>query len=194
MTFRSQLALLKMRVEQTVGYKLLTPKDFTRASDEVFARLNVMVSPTTLKRLWGYLSDEGRPRVSTLNILSRFAGYDDWADFLQSSLQLFGNVSNLVLNRSLDAGSLTAGDEVSVSWLPDRQCRFRYLGQQRFEVVASENATLDVGDTFRCLIFVEGEPLYVDNLRHGAYDGISYMAGKKGGIRYRVRRKTSSEC
>lgn len=55
-----------------------------------------------------------------------------------------------------------------------------------FTVLDSKNAKIQTGDTFNCSIFIEGEPMYVDNLVHQNYKGISYIAGKKDGIRFEL--------
>ncbi len=70
-------------VEVALDRKMLTPKDFTFLADAIFEKLHKSVSPTTLKRLWGYLSEPVIPRVSTLDIISEFLGYDSWAAFCQ---------------------------------------------------------------------------------------------------------------
>ena len=61
-----------------------TPKDFDFLSEQIFEKEHQTVSPTTLKRMWGYLSETATPRLSTLNILSQFIGYDDWDSFCKS--------------------------------------------------------------------------------------------------------------
>ena len=76
---------LKQAIEQAVGRKIKTPKDFDFLTDCIFNKVHERISPTTLKRLWGYLTDAGSaPRKSTLDILSRFLDYPDWAAFCAS--------------------------------------------------------------------------------------------------------------
>ena len=73
--------LICRAVEQSVGYSPRTPKDFDRLSDDIFARLHQKVSPTTLKRLWGYVATDSLPRQSTLDLLAQFVGSDDYDAF-----------------------------------------------------------------------------------------------------------------
>lgn len=65
-------------IELTVGRKMMTPKDFEFLSNTIMQRLHMSVSPTTLKRLWGYVRENVCTRFTTLSILSRFVGYHDW--------------------------------------------------------------------------------------------------------------------
>lgn len=55
-----------------------TPKDFDFLAEQIFDKLHENVSPTTLKRIWGYLSEPSTPRLSTLDILARFLDYIDF--------------------------------------------------------------------------------------------------------------------
>ena len=59
-------------IESAIGQRLRTPKDFDYLRKCIYARLRIIVSSTTLKRLWGYLNDGGEPREATLTTLCRF--------------------------------------------------------------------------------------------------------------------------
>jgi len=73
-------------------------------------------------------------------------------------------------------------------WQPDRTCDVKYLGEQQFVVVASENTQLREGDTFECSLIIEGEPLYLDNLKQGELPAIAYVCGKKTGVFFEYKR------
>lgn len=75
------LARLRELTEEVIERKMKTPKDFEFLSECIFDRFKEKLSPTTLKRLWGYLPESTTPRKSTLNILSMFVGYANWKDF-----------------------------------------------------------------------------------------------------------------
>ena len=77
------LAKLREQIEGVVERKMKTPKDFEFLSECIFEKFHERISPTTLKRIWGYLSDSTTPRTSTLDILSRFVGYANWKDFCE---------------------------------------------------------------------------------------------------------------
>lgn len=79
------LAIGRLRevVEAAVGRELKTPKDFDYLAERIFDKLHQKMSATTLKRLWGYLSENNTPRTSTLTLLAQFVDYQDWDDFCQ---------------------------------------------------------------------------------------------------------------
>ena len=75
---------LRKTIETQAEREMRTPKDFDFLSERVFEKVHQTVSPTTLKRMWGYLSEAVVPRISTLNIMSQFVGYDDWESFCKN--------------------------------------------------------------------------------------------------------------
>jgi len=174
---------ITQHLEKALGRKMRTPRDFDYLSKQIFDRLHVSLSPTTLKRLWGYLDDGGQPRESTLTILARFLGYSDWSDYMEHAQDEKSQESDPLLCRKLSINEvLREGDRLRLTWHPDRVCDVEYLGDLRFVVVDSEHTRLRVGDTFECSLVMEGEPLYLDNLRQEGRPPVSYVCGKKSGV------------
>ena len=79
------LARLRELIEGVIGRKMKTPKDFEFLSECIFEKFHEKISPTTLKRIWGYLSESTTPRTSTLDILSKFVGYANWKEFCKET-------------------------------------------------------------------------------------------------------------
>ena len=75
---------LRLAVERKVGRKMQTNKDFDCLSDSVYDQTHTKISTTTLKRIWGYLSEGVTPRRYTLDQLARFIGYADFDAFCAS--------------------------------------------------------------------------------------------------------------
>ena len=59
-------------------------------------------------------------------------------------------------------------------------------GYEVFTVVESVNSKLSAGDTFRCGLIVEGEPMYLSGLIHEGSDPSEYVCGRKNGVKYRI--------
>src|SRR5882724_4707903 len=59
--------------------------DFERLSERIFARTDVRLSISTLKRIWGKVRYESSPNTATLNALARFLECEDWRDFQQKN-------------------------------------------------------------------------------------------------------------
>ena len=180
---------LRTDIETALKKKLQTPKDFEYLRERIYARLHTLVSRTTLMRLWGYVDEEVTPRKGTLDILSRFLGYLDWESYQENASLPKEQQSSPVMSRKLNVNSdLYIGERLRLTWQPDRVCDVEYLGELSFRVIASENTRIQPGDTFQCSLIVEGEPLYLDNLRKGdgssSAETIAYVCGKKTGVNF----------
>ncbi len=57
---------------------------FLELSERIQNKTNVLLSPTTLKRVWGKVDYKSAPSISTLNTLAQFAGFVNWRDFKNS--------------------------------------------------------------------------------------------------------------
>ena len=179
---------LRSEIETALRRKLCTPKDFEFLRERIYARLHILVSRTTLMRLWGYVEEDVTPRKGTLDILAQFLGYQDWDVYCQNSLLPKEQQSSPVMSRRLSVkNALKYGDKLRLTWQPKRMCDVEYIDDLTFRVVASENTRLQIGDTFQCSLIIEGEPLFLDNLRQSAIPSvpsIAYVCGKKSGVYY----------
>ena len=178
-----QLKDLRMRVEETYGKEVFTPLQFEALADDIMRRTGKLLSPTTLKRLWGYLKEVQTPRISTLDVLARYCGWRDYEDFLKGNVPDIesGNVGTNVISADKN---VKRGERVKLMWPPSRVCVIEYLGERKWKVVASEGTRLAPGDTFCCALIVSGEPLYLDNLVHGDDRPGVYVCGRKSGVTY----------
>ncbi len=165
-------------IEKTVSRRMKTPADFDFLANAIWNKSKENISPTTLKRLWGYINGAETIRNSTLNILSQFVGFSDWQTFLEDLKNNSPIQSDAFIVPKIESKNLDIGDLIEVSWQPNRHCVFEYLGNNRYVVKKSEHSKLKAGDTFECLFFLQGQPLYLDNLNGEG----SYVAGKRDGL------------
>lgn len=173
---------LKKRIEVKVSHKLVAHPDFCKLSDSVFESLKERISPTTLKRIWGYITGYKSISNHTLNILSQFIGFQDWADFCEKLKSQNSEPSGEIQQQHIATDDLDIDDIIELSWAPDRICKIKYNGDYHFTVLKSENSKLQEGDTFKCMFFVLGEPWFVDDLRRGDSKPMRYVAGKESGL------------
>lgn len=183
---QDQLYQLLTAVEQSIGRKMATPRDFELLSESLARRLGEQLSVSTLKRLWGYVSNDFNPSRYTIDVLARFVGYNSWEKFVSGRA---GNVppSDPIMAASLNVSeSLTAGARLRLTWAPDRECVVRYLGNAEWTVEQSRNTRLQAGDEFKCGLIIAGEPLYLDDLRQQGRKPTVYVCGQIGGVRYEL--------
>lgn len=170
-------------IERMTGRPMRTPRDFDYLAELIFRKTHERISPSTLKWLWGYLDNDIQPRWFTLDVLAKFVGYADYEAFLRRS----GVVeSNLILSRQLDTDALLIGQKVRLTWQPDRVCVIEHRGDGCFVVVNAVNTKLNEGDTFSCHLFIEHEPLFLDNLIHNGGTPTAYVAGKENGVMFEL--------
>ena len=168
--------------------KTLSPHDFNLLQQYINAKVpNSVLNAKTLKRFFGYdqMSNTSSVRLYTLDVLSQYVGYDNWAAYYEHLQLLEGSGSGDFKGEEINATDLNIGDTLQIAWLPNRKSRLKYLGNQQFEIIETENSKWQVGDTFSCLHFISGKPLYVDNLtdKNGALKSAMYVVGENGGIR-----------
>lgn len=185
---QEQKSRLCREVEAAAHLPVTTPKEFEALSESIHRRTGVLLSPTTLKRLWGYLDEPVTPRTSTLDTLARFCGWRDYGHFLTGDRPDIesGNVGSKVIRAGED---IRPGGRVRLFWNPSRVCEIEYRGNLDWEVVEASGTRLSPGDRFRCPLIVAGEPLYLDGLiKDGNRRGV-YVCGSKTGITFEIIQK-----
>lgn len=60
-----------------------TGYDFEQLSHEIMESTGILLSVTTLKRIWGKLKYTSLPAITTLNALAKYTGSSDWNAFKQ---------------------------------------------------------------------------------------------------------------
>lgn len=177
-----ELQYLLKKVEEKYGRRIATTTDFESLSVVIEHEIGELVSASTLKRLWGYVSLNPVPRLSTLDVLSRYVGAHDFRSFCEDLKKTDLFESSFFTTTFLEANSLAKGAKVILGWAPDRRVVLEYMGGEEFEVRTSFNSKLREGDRFVMSYAMLGHPLYVSRiLRDGSYTA-SYVAGRSGGL------------
>lgn len=173
-----EIEFLLKEVAEKFGGPVASTKGFEALSSKIEEETGQIVSTSTLKRLYGYMSLKPKPRIGTLDILSNYigrAGFRNLCVELQDS-SAFLSVETVV------SESLKPGQELIVSWLPDRDVRLRHIIGQDFEVVDSGSSKLRAGDKFAVKEFMKGHPLYISGIIRDGKALPEYVAGRKAGI------------
>src|SRR3954471_9730923 len=83
---RSYTVLLD-EVKETFGSHISTSRDCNQLSEEIYFKTSFRINPNTLRRCFGLVKAEYPPSGSTLNILSKYCGYDSYDDLLANKKQ-----------------------------------------------------------------------------------------------------------
>ena len=179
--------LLKQEVERMMGRQLKESRDFEELSDLIISHTHERLSPTTLKRLWGYLkNEEVETRPHTMDVLARLVGFHDYEDFRSRADGLDEVQSGILSGEDITTEGMKRGQRLVITWRPDRRIVVKHLGGSRFEIVEAENTKLCVGDTFRCHLMIQHEPLFLDDVVHLGLPAMVYVAGQRDGVSVRL--------
>ena len=173
---------LKKLVEQKYGKSLNTTTDFEVFSFFLKKKADKNVSASTLKRLYGYVADDHKPRISTLDLLAQYVGLADYKAivfWLKSSTKYN---SSFFMADQLTSGELTVGMELMIGWSPNRMLTLRYIGDSIYEVLAAENSKLLRGDRFCTGCFIKGQPLLLPYIEREGEHTMPFVAGRNGGL------------
>ena len=193
MNHSPEIKCLRSDLEQRVGQQLQSPADFQLLIQQIWEKNHAVLSLSTIKRLWGYVDSNGAPRLSTLNTLAQFLGFTDWNAYLVALEQRGGTESAMFTGEGIQTSELKKGDLIAVTWQPNRQCTFRYLGDNQFVVEESKNAKLQRGTTFSAARFMIAQPMYLDNILLADGTRTSYVAGKRKGLTSVIKLNNSAQ-
>lgn len=173
---------LKSIVEQKYGKVLGTTTDFEEFSICLNQQVGYHLSASTLKRLYGYVSDEHKPRITTLDILSQYVGHQNFSAFT-----LWLKTNNKYNSSFFDANRVASNDlavdsHLEIGWSPNRLLTLHFLGDSRFEIEKAENSKLQVGDCFVTGCFIMGQPLYLPYIERNGEHTSPFVAGRNGGL------------
>ncbi len=181
--FIPELAELLHQVEEKFGHRLATTTDFELLSFVMEREIGELISSSTLKRLWGYVSYSSTPRIATLDTLSRYLGHKSFKSFRQALKASGAVVSSFFSSKTLEVSSLKDGARLLLGWSPNRLVKLKFLGGNTFEVESVENAKILPGDRFEASEFILGVPLFISSV-HRADGTVTppYVAAKADGL------------
>lgn len=183
LTMKDLIDKLRSDVEYFSNISPRTPKDFERLNYIISQRVDNAVSTSTLKRFWNYVEGDVSPSPNTLECLARFVGYRTFRKYCEAK-SVPESQSGFLSEKTLDIRNLKRGTLVRLTWMPDRVCLIRYLGEGEFKVLESVNAKMLPGDIFHCALIMEGQPVYFQAIRRKGRVISAYAAGLRDGVRF----------
>ncbi len=181
------LKRLKKEVESRISFPLNAPDDYSRLSDMLKEKSCGSVSATTLKRIWGYISDTGadyRPNAYTVTALCHLIGFKNIGDFCsaKASVQSYYYTGDYIESQKLPIGA-----EIELRWQPNRICVLRHESSNLFKVISVENSTtLRMGDIVECGCLTQHAPVYFPRVFHEGANPTTAMAGSATGITFNI--------
>ena len=177
----SLIPILKSRIEQKFGEPISHTYQCSALQEKILEETGEWLGLSTLKRLFGLVSNSHMPRLSTLNIMSRYLGYENYSEFeLENGVEEL--VSEFTEIESIETENLKAGEIVSLRYNPDRRITMKYTGEGWFVIVSSYGSKLMKGDRLRVSQFVKNFQFFVSDVKRDGQSLGSYVGAKQGGI------------
>lgn len=181
------LNILREAVVQKYGCTPCGPTDFDRLSLSIYQITKRTISPSTLKRLWGYINDQSGTSISTLSLLCRYAGYRDWEDF-QNHAGVFSSdnccESGFSLGQILTCDTLPIGSRVRADWSGRKSCTvIKVANPRRFKVIESNNIKLQPDDLVTLDSIAISRPFVALDCMRGSQSLGNYIGAKDSGIK-----------
>jgi hypothetical protein len=134
---------LLSKVEKKYGRRVATTTDYEALSVAIEIEINDHLSASTLKRIWGYVSEKPTPRLTTLDILSRYIGEKDFREFCASLKASDAFESNFFTAKCLSSSDIKSGTrKLPSDGILIVSSHLIILANSEFEVLSSANSKL----------------------------------------------------
>lgn len=136
---------------------------------------------TTLKRMLGFVTGPASPRPSSLDIIAQYLGYHDY-NLLAKDLGEDCDISDFRTVESIDSIDLEPGEQVQITYHPNRLLVLSYLGENLYLVNEARGSKLLKGDKLIIAGFYVGFELLITDVERARKHLGSYQAAKLGGL------------
>lgn len=141
-------------------------KDYDVLCDKIFSATNRTIGVNTIKRLMGYIIDDRKTNIYTLNTVAIYLGFTNW-DELCGSIRVDSDWN--YVDQTVYIEDIHLGNNITVSYL-NRIVSFEvvdYKGKKMLRVDAAQNSSLKVGDILKVEHMKVGEPLEAKTVYRG---------------------------
>ncbi len=171
---------LKNRIELKYGKPIRYAKDCEELSISIKKQCNANVSTTTLKRLFGIIVAENKPRLYTLDILAVYAGFECFKSAINKENieenSYSENTKQIIIKNLLDK------QVIKVKYHPNSSLLLKYCNNSEFLVLEAINSKLSKSDLVTILRLEHSFPLVCENVHRNGYDLGKYVTDKNGQI------------
>lgn len=181
---KEKLELLLSAVGRKYGTTPRTPTDFAQLASAVQQTTGRTIGLSTLKRLWGYVKDQTGTTYSTLTLLSRYAGFNDWDCFCRHAEGVDGaGESAFSVKAIVESKTLAVGTAVEIMLGVSKRCVIVKTGEpDKFRVEEASEIKLRVGDEVNVAYMAAGRPFFASDCRRGSRLLGSYTGALGEGI------------
>lgn len=163
-----------------VASPLSRPSDFEVLAADIEDRTGEHIGVNTLKRLFGLIGGVVKPTGTTLDIVARYLGFENYQMLLKCNRNInsgFGEPVDVIFPQSLEPRT-----RIEVTYQPSRLVRLNVRADHLCSVEYQENTKLQRFDLLDIGQIVKGAPFYVRNVVRNGESLSSYTGGREGGV------------
>lgn len=149
-------------------------------ANKIVSESNCRLSPSTIRRLFGFIKGTKEVRIHTLDVISNYLGYTTWDDLIET-LNQEGSIKSKVITE-LKLSSLKAGDKYCYTYKPDAEVSFECMGKSKFKVIEAKNGQLKKGDIFIANLISLHYPFFIQEVEQNGKSTGQIIEGKISGI------------
>lgn len=153
---------VKEKIEEVYQDRIVYAKQCTSLAAAISAKVKSKISPTTVKRLWGFVPGTDTARLWTLDLIAQYCNYDNWssliADLLGANVEEEPGIE-VVTSKNLKHGTRF---RVEFGRLPFMEIEF--IGKNNFRVMKEEKTGLRVGDVIEVVKIERNLPILVKKI------------------------------
>ena len=172
----------KLFIERKLGKNISSPHDCSILMYDIKSVTGESVGLNTLKRMFGFIESNRVTRLSTLDVMARYAGFRSWAEVL-TAIGMEGDSGFEDSDDEFYSDELPVKAIVEFEYNPDRRVVLMHEDEEdKYVVIESINSKLRRDDVVFIKYFLLHYPLYADNvIRDGKMMG-KFTAGKTTGL------------
>lgn len=172
---------LKTLIEKEFGEQIKYPFQCAALEQAIFDKSGERIGVSTLKRIFGFTTAVHIPRQSTLDVLARYVGYNDYTGLI-SDIGNSCEISCFTPVETIESEDLKPGETVKIAYNPNRALELKYLGDSRFEVVDSKGSKLQRGDLLKISQLALNFQFLVTEVVRDGFNLGSYVGARQGGL------------
>lgn len=177
--------MINEKVRQMIQERFRSPLQYPQQCEALAMAIKEAtgqtLGTTTLKRMMGFVNGPANPRPSSLDIIAQYLGYPDY-ELMAKDLGEDSDISDFRPVESIDSAGLEVGEQIQITYEPNRLLVLSYIGDNEYVVNESRGSKLLKGDKLMIAGFYVGFELLVSDVeRQGRHLG-PYQGAKQGGL------------
>lgn len=170
--------LIRQKIEEKFGHQIRYSKQCDALAAHITEVSRLTISPSTLRRLLGFVKNKAHPRDYSLDILAAYIGHKSWTHLLAT---LDGNreTPEKAIEK-LNASQVKKGQTVLLAYEPGKQVEIEKTGAV-FKVLSTNDKKVQLNDVVDFRIIELHHPLtFTSVMREGKGIGRVQVATVSG--------------